>query len=445
MGAFWSVSTRANVVGVDTQNFNPTNDGLDFVTVHSSETLKPGLINLGLFLNYAVNTLPNFEDTTTQTRTNFKDSLISADLNFAVGLASNWEVGLSAPMLLSQSVGSDIEAARGQFEQTGLTEIRAMTKWRLWGDESQGVALVASGNFNQIENNPFTGVNSGPTWNFEAAADTTMDRFALGVNLGYRFRSPGDPDPAVPIDPMRDQLIASGAISYLVPDWDTKIIAEVFASFPADDQKYISDRDLSSAEFLLGAKYDINTQAAFHVGAGTEIVHGNSSPDWRVYTGLNWVLGPLFARASESEIVKVEKYRYNDEEIRQELEEMDYLAKTPENEETFVGRGVLFAFNSDQLADEAMETLQKFADYLRKPPGLQSLVIEGHTDSVGSAEYNRSLSQRRASRVRQAMISLGIPSERVKAVGYGESQPIADNGNYQGRAMNRRVEFNVRR
>ena len=56
---------QANVVGADTQNFNPTNDGLDFVTVHSSKTLSPGLLNLGVFVNYAVNSLPNYEDTTT--------------------------------------------------------------------------------------------------------------------------------------------------------------------------------------------------------------------------------------------------------------------------------------------------------------------------------------------------------------------------------------------
>ena len=52
---------RANVVGADTQNFNPTNDGLDFVTVHSSETLTPGVINFGFFINYAVNSLPNYD------------------------------------------------------------------------------------------------------------------------------------------------------------------------------------------------------------------------------------------------------------------------------------------------------------------------------------------------------------------------------------------------
>jgi hypothetical protein len=122
--ALLSLRAAANVVGADTQNFNPTNDGLDFVTVHSSETLTPGLLNLGFFLNYAVNSLPNYEDASTGTRTNFQDALLSSDLNFALGIMQGWEAGLSFPVLLAQSVDSDVNAFRGEFASTGLTEFR---------------------------------------------------------------------------------------------------------------------------------------------------------------------------------------------------------------------------------------------------------------------------------------------------------------------------------
>ena len=74
----------ANVVGSDIQNFNPTTNGLDFVTVQSSETLTPGIFNFGFFLNYAVNTMPNYVDVNTSSRTDFEDSLTSGDLNFGV-------------------------------------------------------------------------------------------------------------------------------------------------------------------------------------------------------------------------------------------------------------------------------------------------------------------------------------------------------------------------
>ncbi|MBY0386132.1 hypothetical protein K2X05_13315 [bacterium] len=118
----------ANVVGVDTQNFNPTTSGLDFVTVHSSKTLSPGVMNFGLFLNYAVNTLPNYEDTVAQNRFEPRDSLLSMDLNMGFGIMNNWDVGISLPQVLSQTVDENSTALRGQFEQTGINEVRLNSK-----------------------------------------------------------------------------------------------------------------------------------------------------------------------------------------------------------------------------------------------------------------------------------------------------------------------------
>jgi OOP family OmpA-OmpF porin len=69
--------------------------------------------------------------------------------------------------------------------------------------------------------------------------------------------------------------------------------------------------------------------------------------------------------------------------------------------------------------------------------------IAGHTDSVGNATYNRELSERRANSVRKFFLDNGVAASRLKAVGYGEQQPIADNLTEAGRARNRRVELRV--
>ncbi|MGE4130206.1 MAG: OmpA family protein [Bdellovibrionales bacterium] len=437
---FLSSISRANVVGADTQNFNPTNDGLDFVTVHSSEVLNPGLLNLGFFLNYAVNSLPNYEDTSTQSRTNFRDTLLSADFNFALGLLPNWEAGFSFPMLLRQKVDSDVSTFRGEFAENGLTEVRLMTKYRFIGDHDHGIAGVLSANFNQIEDNPFIGNNAGPTYNLELAGDTTFGRFATGANIGYRIRDPGTQISGVPVQPIDDEYIASVALSYYT-SWNTKIIAEVFGSMPVDSKQFVSDRNDESAEFLLGMKWDVTRAVAMHFGGGTEIIHGTSSPDWRLYTGLNWVLGPLFYKP-RNVIVRVKDQTLKSME---DLDTGDPFAGDPNVNEAFVARDVLFEFNSDQLQPEAELSLKSLVNYLQRPPGFSSLEIEGHTDSIGSSAYNEKLSQRRAETVRKTLVRLGLPSTKVKAIGYGESRPIADNGNFQGRAMNRRVEFKVRR
>lgn len=430
------MSANANVVGADTQNFNPTPDGLDFVTVQSSETLEPGIFNFGFFLNYAVNSLPNYEDVSTASRTNFTDSLLSADLNIGFGLMRNWSLGLSVPYLVAQDVDSDATAFRGEFAETGLTEYRLNTKYRFFGDQNGGFATVLTANFNQIQDNPFLGSNAGPTFTLELAADTTVKKFALGANVGYRFRDPGDKLPAVPVEPMDDQLIMSGAVSYLLTDYDTKLIGEIFGSFPTQDQDFASDRDVSSMELLLGAKWDITTQLAYHVGGATEVYQGSSSPDWRVYTGVNWALGPIYKKQS----VIVRQY---DEFTASEGE--DPFSGTGSGSETFIARDVLFKFDSDEVGEEFEEALIRMAAYLLQPPGFKSLRVEGHTDSVGSSAYNKGLSQRRASSVRQVLVDAGLPATKVQAIGYGEEKPIGDNGNYQGRKMNRRVEFNVTR
>ncbi|MGZ3723128.1 MAG: OmpA family protein [Bdellovibrionales bacterium] len=445
-------AAHANVVGVDTQNFNPTNDGLDFVTVHSSKTLTPGLLNFGYFLNYAVNTLPNYEDKTTQSRTNFRDSLLSSDTNFGLGVAKDWEIGLSFPTLLAQSVKSDLNTYSGRFTSTGVTEFRLMTKYRLLGDNRGGLAGVFTINFPEIQNDPFIGTGAGPTYNFELAVDHALGRsYAVAFNAGYRSRHPGTPIADVPIQPLGNQYIASTAFSYFITSWDTKIIAEIFGSMPVKSQQFISDRKASTAEALLGLKTDITRSLAFHFGGGSEIIHGTSSPDWRVYTGINWVIGPIFSKPKPT-IARVLRRPPPPPQPQapppaaiEIVNNVDAFAGTPQPKEDFVAHDVLFEFDQDGIKPEFADLLQRLAKYLMQPPVVKSLIIEGHTDSIGLPEYNVDLSGRRASNVRAALIAEGVPADRIKSVGFGAARPIANNGNFQGRALNRRVEFKVER
>lgn len=104
--------------------------------------------------------------------------------------------------------------------------------------------------------------------------------------------------------------------------------------------------------------------------------------------------------------------------------------------------GVEFEFNSDKLTWAAKEYLNTVADKLKMHTDTQ-LELGGHTDSTGSNEYNRDLSQRRADSVRSYLVSRGVGGTHLRAVGYGEDRPVADNGNDAGRARNRRVELNV--
>lgn len=103
---------------------------------------------------------------------------------------------------------------------------------------------------------------------------------------------------------------------------------------------------------------------------------------------------------------------------------------------------VFFDFNSSELKSSSYPELNRAVKLMKAVPTMQ-VEIAGYTDSVGSVEFNKNLSERRAAAVRDYLVKNGIAKKRVAAKGYGEDSPISDNGTEEGRAENRRVEFVV--
>jgi OOP family OmpA-OmpF porin len=103
-------------------------------------------------------------------------------------------------------------------------------------------------------------------------------------------------------------------------------------------------------------------------------------------------------------------------------------------------RGANFDFDRSVIRPADVEILDKSAATL-KEWGDVKVEVAGHTDSVGTDEYNQDLSLRRAESVRNFLISKGIAADRLSIMGYGESRPVAENATKEGRFMNRRVEL----
>jgi len=120
----------------------------------------------------------------------------------------------------------------------------------------------------------------------------------------------------------------------------------------------------------------------------------------------------------------------------------ELAASENEEKKTVVMDSVFFAYKSTELADEAKEHLKYVAKYLQDQNNTK-LIIYGHSDSIGSAKYNKKLSLERAENVKKELIILGISADRIEAIGIGESQPIADNSTVAGREKNRRIEFEI--
>lgn len=104
---------------------------------------------------------------------------------------------------------------------------------------------------------------------------------------------------------------------------------------------------------------------------------------------------------------------------------------------------ILFRFASSALDSRSFPTLGKLVKIANECPGFR-IEIEGHTDAEGSPEINKKLSEERAQSVVDHLVNEGVRSERLKAVGYGETRPVASNDTPANRAKNRRIEFSVK-
>ncbi|WP_373074299.1 OmpA family protein [Zeaxanthinibacter enoshimensis] len=105
-------------------------------------------------------------------------------------------------------------------------------------------------------------------------------------------------------------------------------------------------------------------------------------------------------------------------------------------------RTILFDTGKASLKTESVSVFVDIIKILNEYPNAK-FTVEGHTDSVGSDKLNQSLSEKRANSVRDFLIKEGIDANRLEAIGYGESKPIATNNTRAGRAQNRRVEINL--
>ena len=101
---------------------------------------------------------------------------------------------------------------------------------------------------------------------------------------------------------------------------------------------------------------------------------------------------------------------------------------------------VLFATDKAELNGNGMRTAQKLADLLKQNPN-RIVLVEGFTDSTGSTAYNQDLSERRGASVRDALLQMGVSTDRIRVRGYGESFPVAGNDSASSRQLNRRVEI----
>jgi len=137
-----------------------------------------------------------------------------------------------------------------------------------------------------------------------------------------------------------------------------------------------------------------------------------------------------------------DKDNYEDEDGCPEEGPKKYTLIEVKEDKIELKQKVFFASGKAKIRSKSFNMLNQIADALltRKKAKVK---IEGHTDSRGSARYNKRLSQKRADSVKKYLVKKGVDASRLESVGYGEENPISSNRTRKGRESNRRVEFNI--
>jgi OOP family OmpA-OmpF porin len=144
--------------------------------------------------------------------------------------------------------------------------------------------------------------------------------------------------------------------------------------------------------------------------------------------------------AARAEAERAAKAKAEADQLTKELS--DLKAKQTERGIILTLGDVLFATGKADLSPEAMRSVDKLVEFLKKYTN-RNVLIEGHTDSVGSDEFNLTLSQKRADSLKEALTGKGIEEKRITTVGYGKKYPVASNDTQGGRQQNRRVEVSI--
>jgi len=121
---------------------------------------------------------------------------------------------------------------------------------------------------------------------------------------------------------------------------------------------------------------------------------------------------------------------------------VNIVVKEAKEGNSFVIDNILYNTNSAELKKESRIILESFAQYLKENPKIK-VEIQGHTDNVGNPKDNEALSTNRAFSVKAMLEEFGVDGKRILARGFGQNKPIADNNTEEGRAKNRRTEFQI--
>jgi len=278
------------------------------------------------------------------------------------------------------------------------------------------------------------------------------------IKSGVKFSSSGPALSVLGILPFGDAWSVYGRLGVYYSDTKLRADANTYDITGASIGSASGEQSKNTSEFLwgLGAAYTWNHRVSFRLEYDGIPNVGDKNHTGEINVG-RITLGALYrfgnveetavpiAAAAPVAAVAAAPTKCKDSDNDGVCDSVDKCPNTPAGDRVGpygcscdVTVRTHFAFDSAELTAEDKATLDKVAARLQELHFVEG-VANGHTDSVGDAAYNQKLSERRAQAVVDYLAAKGVAPGRIKAVGYGETKPIADNATEEGRAQNRRV------
>lgn len=451
---------------VDLQLFRPTPDTWGLFSQRTSFIPEPFQLSAGFFYNYQRDPLVLRE------RGRVLERVVSdqqtANLLFAIAATRFLEVGVDLPIHVRMD-GRGGQLLRGLqnpgVDHFGLGDLRLDLKWRLIGQGRAGfgLALLTPFTLPTAGEERFRGA-AGLTFSPGVILDYAFSRATIALNLGYLARQ------RVDFGTLRfdDELYygLGGAVVVMREEKEGRardritLIAEVNARTSAITP--FKNLNQNPMEILGGARFGLPYDLHASVGFGTGLQAGYGVPDIRVFAGLQWTPTPPPPRKPEPVLptlaplpTRTPVSGYSEApgdlppaapELAVAVPELPEPPKVeppppPKPQEVVVRlRKMYFKFDKWEPRKRSLVQVDRLVGIMKKWPALK-VSIEGHTDNIGPAKYNKTLSQKRADAIKKYVVSKGIEAERVAAIGYGKERPIASNKTLGGRRLNRRVEL----
>lgn len=505
-GLFWAVTAQANVLG-EMETFAPNTDGLDFITVHTARPLEKNYFAFSNYLNYAKDHLLVYDNLATQSRMSYANHLTEYDFGLTYAITKTWQVSFMAPFLIDYqgetSNGIHVDVTTGvhsyrpgtkftfyQDKNNALAALGSIDIPQVFNSPYTGVdakpiynlELAYTARLGKFIHGLNVGYrNRQPSGQPIGARmfplkDQVLASYGLSMGLGESNRFVFELFGSYPLnkDPYNNATDASSLDAlFALKHMFTKYLRADGGFTVAAPQKTLSP----TYRVFVGLVYYWpnslwGNEGAAPVAAPTE----RPQPPAEAPRAEPFTVTPkeTSVYAGETLLTKASggtaPYRYEIASGKGTID-ADGLFTAPETPgetlirvsdsttetQTIFLRTTLppkadreirltnleFLTGKDQLNPRSQAELERNVDQL-KGLNISNLIVEGHTDDVGSDESNLLLSQRRARTVQRILMErLQLSEDQVKAIGHGESQPLVPNTSAKNRQTNRRVQLRL--